>query len=344
MRKTKEKSSITLIDVANAAGVSAITVSRVLRTPHVVSARSRQKVEAAVDKLGYVPDAAASALASNRTDIIGLLIPSLTNSVFSDVIRGIYDEVEDKPYSIQIGNFRYRPLTEEELIRRFLRQKPAGLIVSGLDQTKVSKDLLIGASCPVVQIMDFDEDAAGNMIGFSHFQAGAAAARHLRDQGYDRIGFLGARMDPRTQRRLAGFEKELSKNASLFSSDRVVVTSASSSVTLGTELLSELLARAPDSDAIFCNNDDLAIGALLEAQRRGIRIPEDLGICGFNDLEMSKHLSPSLTSISTPRYEIGRKAVSTIVEALDAETVELNTQVDLGFEVVSRGSTNRKFV
>lgn len=341
MRKPQEKSSITLIDVANAAGVSAITVSRALRTPQVVSAKSRRKVEAAVDKLGYIPDAAASALASTRTDVIGLLIPSLTNSVFAEVLRGVYDEVEEHPFSIQIGNYRYRPLLEEKLIRRFLRQKPAGLIVSGLDQIEASKDALQEASCPVVHIMDFDANASGSVIGFSHFEAGATAARHLREQGYKQIGFVGARMDPRTQSRLAGFEAELREYGELYSPDRVVVTSTASSVTLGVELLSELLARAPTTDAIFCNNDDLAIGALLEAQRRGIRIPDDFGICGFNDLEMSKQLMPGLTSIFTPRYKIGRLAIKSIVTALSAERDAAPTIENLGFRLVARGSTSR---
>lgn len=302
------------------------------------------KVEAAVKKLGYVPDAAASALASIRTDVIGLLIPSLTNSVFSEVLRGIYDEAESHPFSIQIGNFRYRPLTEEMLIGKFLRQKPAGLIVAGLDQTEISKSMLREADCPVIQIMDYDASAEGNMIGFSHYEAGAAAARHLRDRGYRRIGFLGARMDPRTQRRLAGFNDALNDTDDSQRSKRVIVTSTASSVTLGAELLRELLVRAPDSDAIFCNNDDLAIGALLEAQRRGIKITEEFGICGFNDLEMSKQMNPRLTSIATPRYEIGRLAISTIVDALSSDKARDPTRIDLGFTVVMRDSSARNAV
>jgi len=148
-------------------------------------------------------------------------------------------------------------------------------------------------------------------------------------------------MDPRTQRRLAGFNDALNGTDDPQQSKRVIVTSTASSVSLGAELLRELLVRAPDSDAIFCNNDDLAIGALLEAQRRGIRIPEDFGICGFNDLEMSKQMNPGLTSIATPRYEIGRLAISTIVDALSSDKASDPTRIDLGFTVVMRGSSAR---
>ncbi|MBS9718069.1 LacI family DNA-binding transcriptional regulator [Pseudohalocynthiibacter aestuariivivens] len=338
MKKIKTKQKITLVDVAKEAGVSAITVSRTIRSPHMVSPKAREKVEAAVDALGYVPDAAASALASNRTDVIGLLIPSLTNSVFAEVLRGMYDEIEGTPYSIQIGNYRYSPLTEEKLIRTFLCQKPAGLIVAGLDQTETSRKLLMEASCPIVQIMEFDKGPVDSMIGFSHFEAGAAATRHLIEQGYERIGFLGARMDPRSQRRLAGFRQELKSRGSL-SAERTVTTPEASSVGLGAELLRELLVRAPDTDAIFCNNDDLAIGALLEAQRRGIRIPEDFGICGFNDLEISKQLNPGLTSVATPRYRIGGAAIKTIVRSLETDSVTARKRLDLGFEVIPRGSS-----
>lgn len=329
--------TITQVDVAAEAGVSAITVSRVMRTPDLVSDKARQKVQAAIEKLGYVPDPAASALASLRTDIVALLVPSLTNNVFSDVLRGIYDSVEDTPYSIQIGNYSYSPSSEEHLIRTFLRQKPAGIIVAGIDQTAEARDLLKNASCPVVQIMDLEETPIDLAVGFSHEVGTRAAVEHLLDCGYRNVGFLGARMDPRSQKRMSEFIL-CTKEHGVFDPKRVVTTPKRSSVGIGAQLFADILAKAPETDAVFCNNDDLAAGALFEAERRNIAIPDKMGICGFNDLEMSRHLNPSLTSISTPRYEIGQTAFRLLIDALEDIRPDA-PMIDLSTTLVLRNST-----
>lgn len=331
---------MTLADVAREAGVSAITVSRAIRMPDKVSDDARRRVRAAIDKLGYVPDPAASALASARTSVVGLLVPSLSNAVFADLLRGVYDAVEDTGLTVQIGNFRYAPSKEESLIRTFLRQRPAGLIVTGVDQTEAARRLLEGAPCPVVQTMDVSDGAVDRIIGFSQREGGALAARHLIEAGYRRPAFLGARMDPRSQERMHGFLGEVD-GAGLSDPRRVLTTPRPSSVGLGRQLLADLLAQAPDIDAVFCNNDDLAAGALFEAQRRGIRVPDHLGICGFNDLEMSRHLVPPLTTVSTPRYEVGRGAIDLVREAIGADPPGPARPVRLAVTLKARGSTRR---
>lgn len=335
-----KKKNTTLVDVAKVANVSAITVSRAIRTPEKVSPQARRKVEQAIDKLGYVPDPAASALASRRTDMFALLVPSLTNSVFSDVVRGIYDGLADSPYSVQIGNYQYAPSQEEKLIRTFLRQKPACMIVAGQDQTDAARTLLENADCPVVQIMDYGRTPIDLSVGFSHEQAATVGVRHLVECGYKKPGFLGARMDPRSQMRLSGFTKTLTE-LNLFDPKRVVTTPNKSSVGMGAQLFSDLMAAAPETDCILCNNDDLAIGALFEAIRRNIDVPARMGICGFNDLEMSRHLHPRLTSIATPLYEIGTQAVQMAMAALADERPE-KCALDLGFKLMSRDTTHRR--
>lgn len=338
--KTKENNNIKLVDVAAKAGVSAITVSRAIRKPNKVSADTLARVNAAIDALGYIPDPAASALASQRTDVIALLVPSLTNSVFADVLRGISDTALDTPYSLQMGNYRYSPSMEEQLIRTFLRQKPAGLIVAGMDQSNTAQQLLQNATCPVVQIMDYGPQPIDMSVGLSHEKAARTAVAHLLEQGYTRLAFLGARMDPRSQKRLAGF-KAATQNADVYAPKRVITTSQVSSIGIGAQLFIDLMAMAPETDAILCNNDDLAAGALLEAQRRNINIPSKLGICGFNDLELSRYLNPSLTSIATPLYEIGKQAISLVLEVLENQPPQL-TNIDLGAQLMARASTNKR--
>jgi LacI family transcriptional regulator, gluconate utilization system Gnt-I transcriptional repressor len=327
----------TLADVAARAQVSAMTVSRFLKAPPARRDARHARIEEALAALGYVPDLAARALASHRTNVIGVLIPSVTNNVFSDVLRGLYDRVAGSGWDIQLANTRYSPLEEERLLRVFLNQKPAGLIVTGCDQSREAQALLAAAPCPIVQIMEHGADPPDMAVGFSHREAGAAATRHLIDRGYRRIAFLGARMDPRSQRRLEGCEAVL-READLLDARRIVTTPQPSTVTLGCALLAEVLSRAPETDAVFCNNDDLALGVLFEAQRRRIAVPEGLGICGFNDMEMMEAAHPSLTSVRTFRAEMGARAVAMLLERLAGTGPEHKVQ-SLGFELVARAST-----
>jgi len=339
-RKRAKAGKIRLTEVAKLAGVSPITASRFFRNPEAVSAGKRVRVESAAQELGYVPNLAARALASQRTEVIGVLIPSLTNNVFSDVLRGIYDTLDGSRYSTQLANTRYSILQEERLLRLFLAQKPAGLIVTGINQTPDSRTILESVDCPIVQIMEIGAKPIDMMIGFSHFDASKAAISHLLSQGYRQIGFLGARMDPRVQRRLEGYQAAMSE-AELFDPRLIVTTAVPTSVTLGGTLFADLLAKAPDIEAVFCVNDDLALGALFECKRRHMSVPEQMAIVGFNDLEFMSSSVPTLTSVRTNRYEMGRKAAMMVIESLEGRRpVEL--VVDLGFSVMERQSSMRR--
>jgi LacI family transcriptional regulator, gluconate utilization system Gnt-I transcriptional repressor len=336
-RKRARSGEIRLTEVAKLAGVSPITASRFFRNPQALSLSKRERVASAAKELGYVPNLAARALASQRTEVIGVLIPSLTNNVFSDVLRGIYDASEGSRYSIQLANTRYSILQEEKLLRLFQAQKPAGLIVTGIDQTGESRSVMEAMNCPIAQIMEIGPDPVDMMVGFSHYDAAFAAVSHLIAQGFQRIGFLGAQMDPRVQRRFGGY-RDAMKTASLFDPRLIVTTPVPTSVTLGGTLLADLLSKSSDSDAVFCGNDDLALGVLFECQRRHISVPDDMAIVGFNDLEFMASAVPSLTSVRTNRYEMGRRAVTMVTAAIDGNHPP-EPVVDLGFELMIRQSS-----
>ncbi|MER9599998.1 LacI family DNA-binding transcriptional regulator [Mesorhizobium sp. M0244] len=329
----------TIADVARKAGVGAITVSRAVREPGRVSEDLRRQIESAVNELGYVPDPNARALASARAEVFGVLVPSLTNNVFAEVVRGIYDSLSDGPFRIQLGNTHYSGLEEERLLQVFGPQRPAALIVAGIDQTPASRKLLETAGCPVVQVMETGPDPVDLMVGFSHFEGGKAAAEHLIEAGYRRIGFIGARMDPRSQRRLAGYRAAMDA-AGLFDARLITTTPVPSSVTLGRELFRDALAKVPSLDGVFCNNDDIALGVLFECHRASIAVPKTVGIVGFNDLDMMEVAFPSVTSVRTYRYEIGRRAVAMALAAIEGNRPEQRV-VDLGFELKRRESTAR---
>jgi LacI family gluconate utilization system Gnt-I transcriptional repressor len=336
-RKRTKSGKIRLAEVAELAGVSPITASRFFRNPEALSVAKRARVESAARELGYVPNLAARALASQRTEVIAVLIPSLTNNVFADVLRGIYDASEGGRYSIQLSNTRYSILQEEKLLRLFLAQKPAGLIVTGIDQTAESRAMLEAADCPIVQIMELGPNPVDMMIGFSHYEAARAAVAHLFAQGCRRIGFVGARMDPRVQRRLDGYVSAM-KDAALFDPRLVVTTARPTSVTLGGTLFADLLSREPDIDAVFCANDDLALGVLFECRRREIAVPEQISIVGFNDLEFMASAVPTLTSVRTNRYEMGRAAATMLIDAIEGRRPE-QPVLDLSFKVIERQSS-----
>ncbi|UGA46203.1 LacI family DNA-binding transcriptional regulator [Bradyrhizobium quebecense] len=339
-RKQMTPGKIRLAEVAKLAGVSPITASRFFRNPDALSAGKRARVESAAKELGYVPNLAARALASQRTEVIGVLIPSLTNNVFADVLRGIYDALDGSRYSIQLANTRYSILQEERLLRLFLAQKPAGLIITGINQTADSRRIMETVDCPIVQIMEVGPSPIDMMIGFSHFDAAKAAIAHLLAQGNRRIGFLGARMDPRVQRRLDGYRAAMTE-AGLFDPQLIVTTAIPTSVTLGGTLLADLLAKTPDIDAVFCVNDDLALGALFECKRRHMAVPQQMAIVGFNDLEFMASSEPTLSSVRTNRYEMGRNAAMMVIETLEGRR-PAEPIVDLGFSVMERQSSARR--
>jgi LacI family gluconate utilization system Gnt-I transcriptional repressor len=339
-RKRSNEGPTRLTEVAKLAGVSPITASRFFRNPEALSLSKRERVESAAKELGYVPNMAARALASQRTEVIGVLIPSLTNNVFNDVLRGIYDASEGSRYSIQFVNTRYSILQEEILLRLFQAQKPAGLIVTGINQTEESRTIMKAMNCPIVQIMEIGSDPVDMMVGFSHYDAAFAAVSHLVSQGRKRIGFLGARMDPRVQRRLEGY-RDAMKAASLFDPNLVLTTPTPTAMTLGGTLLADLLTKAPDLDAVFCINDDLALGVLFECQRRQISVPDKIAIVGFNDMEFMASAVPSLSSVRTNRYEMGRDAVTMLIDAVEGRR-PANPVVDLGFELMIRESSAQR--
>ncbi len=333
----RKKGRTTIADVAARAEVSPITVSRALREPARVSEPLRQRIDAAVRALNYVPDLHARALASARTNVVGVLIPSISNVVFADVLRGLHDRAESTDLQVQFSNTRYSLVEEERLIQLYLSQSPAAMIVVGIDQTPAAAEMLRQADLPVVQIMELGPDPFDMMVGLSQFDAGRALGEHLLSAGYRRIAFLAARLDPRSNRRMAGFRALMAEHG-LDDDSLIVQTKAPSSVAMGCELLRQIMRQRPDVDAVFCNNDDIALGALFECQRMGIKVPEQLGIAGFNDFEMMAAAEPPITSVATERYEMGVTAMDMIARTIAGDP-PAEKVVDIGFHLCPRAST-----
>lgn len=336
MSKSRSSGRTTLAAVAAHAGVSTMTASRALNQPDLVSAAVRVRVDEAVIALGYVPNRAARALASAQSNVIVVLVPSLSNAVFTAVLDGIQDAVDAGNYQLLIGNTRYSDAEEEKLLGIYLQSNPDGILLSGLSHSPRVEQMLAGSGVPVVSMMDLATGKGQLSVGFSQQEAGYTMTRYLIDKGRKRIGFIGAQLDERTLSRAEGYRRAMLE-AHLADPRLELMVADSSSIALGAELLGRMLASAPDCDAIFCCNDDLAHGAIYQCQRRGIPVPEQLAICGFNDLPASAWMKPSVTTIGTPRYRIGFEAATLLRAAIDGNPPP-TTCIDLGFTLMARES------
>lgn len=338
-RSTRSRATgrVTLADVASLAGVSPITVSRALRGERAVDAELVGRVRAAADRLGYVPDPAARALASRHSTHVALLIPMLSNALFVDLLEGVQRGLRAAGYQTLIGVTHYDAGEEEQLLREQLQHRPAGLLVTGLERSASTRALIQNSGVPCVHLMETTEAPGLYCVGFSQADAAASLTRHLLDRKYRRVAFAAAQLDPRTLQRLAGWRREM-QAAGLYTPTLEWLNPAPSSLVLGGLMFEQIVAQTPAVDAIFFCNDDLAQGALLAALRLGIAVPERVAIAGFNDLTGSDQMVPALTTVRTPRAAIGTSAATMLVALMRGETVSSNT-VDLGFELVVRKST-----
>lgn len=328
----------TLLDVATRAGVSPITVSRVLREPEKVSEPLRTRILELIEDMAYVPDQAARALASRHNYTFGVLVSSLTNRAFVSFMQGLEARVRETNFRVQYANTHYCIQEEKRQIRLLLSQNTAGIILAGLEGVEAVKRLLQQASCPVVQVVDINLQTDGISIAIDHVKAAATATRYLLDCGYRKIAMFGFTGDERGRRRLEGYTQVM-QQAGLYHPD-LVQSSNESNAPVGAEFLRKALLHHADIDAVFCQMDDIALGVLFEAQRMGKRVPEDFGICGYNDLDFASVAQPPLTTIKVPLFDMGYRAADTVIRRVEGYLPKENS-IDLGFKLIERGTTRK---
>ena len=346
---TIERRKPTMRDVCNLAGVSAMTVSRVLAAPDKVSPKTRVKVLKAIEQIGYVPDHNAGSLSSNRSKFVALILPTLTNSNFADTAQGLTEVLDQYGYRPLIGYSSYSQEREEELVRAMLARRPDAIVLVGGIHSKGAMVMLHQSGVPVVETWDRPTQPIDAAIGYSNTEAGRLAAQYLISLGHKKIAALGAREDRperdfRGEQRLAGFAATLLE-AGL--SDKLVirVDSPPISFTQGARAMRELLQQAPDVEAVFVVSDLPAVGAVMECHRQGVRVPEQISIMGFGNFEVGAQCYPSLTTISVDAQQIGRRTGEYLMALLTGngeKRAEPGLTVDLGFELLVRDSTRAK--
>ncbi len=331
---------LTLRDVSDASGVSEMTVSRVLRNRADVSAATRDKVLAAARALGYVPNKIAGALASQRVNLVGVVIPSLANMVFPEVLRGISAGLEGSGLQPVFGASDYLPEREETVIYEMLSWRPSGVIVAGLEHTDPARAMLANAGIPIVEVMDIDGGAIDSVVGISHTRAGREMAQTILRAGYRRIGFLGSTMpdDHRARKRLDGVVAALAE-AGLELADTEHYAGGSS-LAKGREMTQTILARSPDLDFLYYSNDMIGAGGLLHCLDAGLDVPGRIGLAGFNGLELLDGLRLRLATTDACRREIGLRAAQ-IVAGCAPDGVIGPQRVELAPRV-TRGDTIRR--
>jgi len=304
----------TLKDVAQIARVSEMTASRVLRGKGEASAYTCDRVREAAKTLGYVPNQIAGSLSSNRVNLVGVIVPSVSSSVFSEVLTGIINVLKETPLQPVFGVTGYDLETEENVIRQMLSWQPTGVILAGLEHTDAARRMLENAGIPIAEIMDTDGDPIDMNIGISHAQAGYDMGQMFVKKGYKRIGFIGTKTetDYRASKRLRGFEQALSE-VGLSIVDRDFYTGASSLI-IGKEVTKRVLERTPDLDCIYYSGDMMAAGGLMHCLQNGISVPDQLGLAGFNGLDIREGF-PALTATTYAfRKEIGEAAAKMVVD------------------------------
>lgn len=331
------KRALTLRDVSEASGVSEMTVSRVLRQRGDVSEATRERVMNAARALGYVPNKIAGALASQRVNLVAVIIPSLSNLVFPEVLAGISERLDDTGLQPVVGITNYDPAREESILYEMLSWRPSGIILAGLEHTPAARAMLMAADMPIVEIMDVDGEPVDSMVGISHIRAGRQMAEAIVAAGYRRIGFLGTMMphDHRARKRLQGFEAALA-DAGLRLEDREFY-SGGSALLKGREMTAAMLARSPDLDFLYYSNDMIGAGGLLWCLEQGYDVPGRLGLAGFNGVELLDGLPRRLATMDACRREAGRVAADIVTRRRPAQGPE---RVEL-FPVLQRGDTIR---
>lgn len=334
-RQRRSRNRVTLTDVARRAQVSPMTVSRTLNAPDQVSPDLRDSVLAAVEELGYIQNRLAGALASDRSRVVAIVIPSLANNVFIAMTNAIHQVLLANGMQPLISVTDYSFAKEKAAIASILSWSPDGLVLVGVDHAPELARLLDASGIPVVETVEAAPDAIDMNVGIDHFAAGRAMGEHLVSRGYRHIWTMGAQLeaDRRVGQRFAGCRQVLAEHG--LRTDLVVHMPIEDNLSFGSQSIATALDAGLESQAIFYGNDLMAIAALQAARQAGLSVPFDIGIAGFNGIDLADYVSPRLTTMRVPYVQMGRIAAEMLLGAIEgnepsARIVTLTPELVIG--------------
>ncbi|MGO9116272.1 MAG: LacI family DNA-binding transcriptional regulator [Desulfomonilaceae bacterium] len=331
-------SKFTMQDIAALAGVSVATVSRAIHTPQFVRSKTRERVLSIIEKHGYVYNAAAGDFSRNKSTVIGLLIPTTEAPLFASTILAIQERANDKGYSILLGNTQYDYQTESNLLQRFEERRLAGVILTGFNigqENRVKK--LADSGVPCFIIWEKPDNPALSYVGLDNYRAAYSMTNYLASLHHTRIGLMIGLYTKvgRVRKRYEGFMACL-KDLGLECRPEWIVETVPT-LQGGKDSMSRILSLQDRPTAIFAASDVLAIGALAAVRAAGLRVPEDLSLAGFDDIEFAAYCDPPLTTVRVPGYEIGRIAVDMLLEGIERNSTQAR-HCCLDTEIIVRGS------
>ena len=333
-----------MADVARLAGVSPMTVSRALRPDAPASDKTRKKILAAADQLGYVLDSSAAGLSSRKTGFVAAIIPSINNANFANTVRGLTEGLRDSGLQVLLGFTDYNVNEEERLTEAFLRRRPEAVVVTGGVHTERCRRFLSASGVPVIETWDLPTSPIEHVVGFSNARLGRMMARYFHDKGFRKIGFIGGNtdQDSRGADRRRGFEEALEAlgldTDRLSDSDHPIIN-----MEQGAAAMNTLLDRYPDTEAVMCVSDLSAFGAMSACLRRGLQIPQDIAIAGSGNYDISANAYPTITTLDVGAYEIGLETAAVIINALfnhHGEPVSAK-RIEIPTNLIERDSTSR---
>lgn len=328
-----------LSEVAKLAGVSAATVSRAINSPEKVSIELRQRVAAAVDQLHYVPDGAARALASRRSRTIGAVVPTLDIAIFAAGVVALQNRLNAAGYTLLVANAEYDLSREAQEVRALVERGVDGLVLVGGVHAPEVRKLLKTKQIPFVNTYNFGANENDPCIGFDNRAAAARVVDYLCDLGHREFAVITSpfRNNDRIAARRTGFLEGLVAHGIELAPERVVevpYTIAEGRTALGSLLRSQSLVTA-----VLCAADVLAIGAVQECRTLGLRVPEDLSVTGFDDLDLAMHMDPPLTTVRIPAAELGTRAADYLLARINGAQVP--QRIELSASLIVRRSTGR---
>jgi LacI family gluconate utilization system Gnt-I transcriptional repressor len=328
----RNSGSITLDHVAKLAGVSPITVSRVLNKPELVAARTAEKVQRAISLTGYVPNLLAGGLASRRSRLIAVVIPAITNPVYAETTGSLIERLGTVGYQVLLGESGFSPESEEKLLLAILSRQPDAVFLTGTMHSAETRRRLLNADIPTVEVWDISPTPLDVCVGFSHERVGRAVAEYFIEKGYRNVGIISA-TDPRAQVRQQEFIRVLQSHG--IKNVPSCIVPAPPSFKHGRSGLVHLLENGFSNGAIFCSSDTLAHGALTEAMSKGLSVPADVALMGFADQSFAAHTFPPLSTVRIDKSEIGKRAAEAIIARIEGKT-GIEKIIDVGFEVIER--------
>lgn len=329
-----KKKRPTLQDIADRVGATKMTVSRCLRDPDTVSEGLRTHIFAVAEQVGYIPNRAPDLLSRATSHSIGVLVPSLTNQVFADVLVGIETVTQPAGYHLMLSHYGYSQVLEEQSLASLLSYNVDGVILSDSRHTPRTCRMLETAGIPTVEIMDSRTPPMHQAVGFDNVQAAYDMVVEMIHRGRRQILYLAVRLDERTRQREQGYRQAMEAHGL---TAITLQRSQRSSYSVGAALLGEILTDYPGTDGIFCTNDDVAVGAYFECLRRGVKVPEQMAISGFHGHDVGQVMTPRLASVITPRQAIGEQAAHALLACLHGEAPG-GPVMDLGY-VIEPGMT-----